>query len=329
MNIRRIAELVGTSHMTVSRALNDSPLVAEKTRRRILETAAQHGYRINAGARGLATGLTTTVGILYPYHRLRAIESWYTSQLMHDIRSQLWEHRFDSMIAGYDTIGDDLADITRLVAQRKVDGLIIIGFEITSAALEALAATTDRYLAVNPPAEPWMESHPAVFVDQRMGGALAAQALRRTGCSRVAAVVESQPQFDTRVGGFRAEWNGEVDLFHLQDGTFESACRTAEERRDALIRYDGLFVGSDVSALGVMKGLMDHGVRIPDDIAVVGYDDIEWARLARPSLTTVHQPRGEVAAAAAAGIVSAIRGEREIATSRTFLPRIERRESCL
>jgi LacI family transcriptional regulator len=328
VNIRKIAEIVGTSHMTVSRALNNSPLVAEKTRERVLEVARSLGYQINAGARGLATGLTMTVGILYPYHRLREVESWYTSQLMHDIRSALWDHGFDSMIAGYDTVGENLSDITRLVAQKKVDALILIGYEISEEALAAVAAITSRYLAVNPPQTPWMVEHRGVFIDQELGGALAAQTLLDAGRTSVSVVLESKPQFDTRYAGFSRAFGGDPATFLLEDGRYETAYRLAEQNVDELRKSDGIFVGSDLSALGVMSALLDRGVRIPEDLGIVGFDDIEWTRYSRPRLTTIHQPRREVAAAAAERIVELVRDDTSGPRAEVFPPRVVMRESC-
>lgn len=315
--------------MTVSRALNNSPLVAEETRRKVLEVAARLGYQINAGARGLATGLTMTVGILYPFHHLRAIESWYTSQLMHDIRAHLWSLGFDSTIAGYDLVNDDLADITRLVAQKKVDGLVVIGYEITAEAIGALAELTDRYVAVNPPQEPWMRDRPAVFVDQRLGGRMAAEALVERGCSTVGIVTEAKPQFQDRAKGFSDGWSGSVSAYTLDDGTFETAYGFAYDQWSRLAAsVDGLFVGSDISALGVTSGLLERGVRVPHDIAVIGFDDIEWAQYNRPSLSTVHQPRREVAELAAAMVTNSIRGIANPEISYVLKPRVVRRDSC-
>ncbi|MFP4153439.1 MAG: LacI family DNA-binding transcriptional regulator [Alkalispirochaeta sp.] len=328
MNIRKIAEIVGMSHMTVSRALNNSPLVAAKTRDRVLEVARSLGYQINAGARGLATGLTMTVGILYPYHRLREVESWYTSQLMHDIRSALWDNGFDTMIAGYETVRDDLSDITRLVAQRKVDALILIGYEITEESLAAVAAITPRYLAVNPPQAPWMAEHRGIFIDQEHGGALAAKTLLAAGRSGISVVLESKPLFDTRYAGFSRAFGGDPVTFLVEDGRFETAYRLAEQNAEELCRSDGIFVGSDVTALGVMSALLDQGVKVPDQVGIVGFDDIEWARYSRPRLTTVHQPRREVAAAAADRIAELVRDDMSGPRTDVFAPRMVMRESC-
>lgn len=297
MNVRELARAVGLSHMTVSRALNGNPHVAPDTRERILRVAREHGYSIHAPARELATGTTRTIGILYPYRTLRHIESWYTSQLIHDVRVELEEGGFDSIVAGYDTVGRGHDDLARLCAQRKVDGVLVLGYEVERDALSLLARRGYHYLCVNPPDEPWMAEHPAVFVDQVLGGALAAQALLNHGCRRIATVCESAHQFGRRIAGLTERLGGAVPHVHLSDGIYETAYQLGRDGAEMFAEYDGLFVGSDVSAIGIINGLQDAGRRVPDDIAVVGFDDIEAARYSRPPLTTIRQPRRRVAAA--------------------------------
>lgn len=283
--------------MTVSRALNGSPHVAPATRERVLALASQYGYAIHGPARGLATGTTGTVGILYPYHALRQLESSYTRQLMHDVRLALEELGIDAIIAGFDTESRGNEDVARLCAQRKVDAVVVTGYEANREALDLLAERGYHYLCVNPPDEPWIEDHPSIVVDQELGGELAAEELRARGAERVAVVHENVPQFLHRVTGFQRVWGTSVPAFILPDGAYETAFSFAEARAEQLRSFEGLFVGSDVSAIGVMNALQAAGCRIPGELRIVGFDDIEAAHYCNPSLTTVRQPRQRVAEA--------------------------------
>ena len=296
MNIRTLAKEIGISHMTVSRALNGSPNVASATRERVLARARELGYEIHAPARGLAMGRTETVGILYPFHTMRRTESWYTLQLMHGIRLALDEQKQDSIIAGYDTAEKGVEDIARLLSQRKVDAVVVIGYEAPQEAVETLASRGYRYICVNSFQDRWIEKHPRIVIDQHLGGELAARALQRHGCSRVAAFLEESPQFLHRLAGFERVWN-DFERVGLEDGQYETAYQRTRLELNNLGRsgVDGIFAGSDVSALGVLNALQDHGVSVPDEIAVVGYDDIDAAQYSRPGLTTIHQPRGRTA----------------------------------
>ena len=294
MNVRELARTIGISHMTVSRALNGSPNVAPDTRKKVLQAANEHGYSIHAPARELASGMTRTIGILYPYRTLRRVESWYTAQLMHDVRITLEQGGFDAIVAGYDTASRGSEDIARLCSQRKVDAVVVLGYEVTREALDALARGGHRYLCVNPPNEPWIAQHPALMVDSILGGELAAQTLRDSGCRHVCVLCEASLQFHHRFEGFVRRWGGSVPCYTLSDGTYDVAYRTACARIDTLRGCDGIFVGSDVSAIGVVNALQDAGVAVPESVAVCGYDDIDAAVYCRPALTTVHQPRGRI-----------------------------------
>lgn len=334
MNIRKIAEIAGTSHTTVSRALNDSPLVAEATRVRIREIAARLGYQIDAGARSLSTGVRNTVGLLYSFHRTRQLESFYTAQLLHFIAANLTERGFDTMIEGFDKDTEDVATITRIARQRKVDGLLLIGYDVNEQLAHEITAVTDRCVFINPAYQPWVDHYPTVLIDHYSGGRLAAAALIDRGGSRLATVSEDDPQFQIRVSGFVAECIDRGvkceshDRFILPGGSYRDAYESTSARIEELRTHDGLFVGSDVTAVGVMNALLDHGLRVPEDIAVVGYDDIEWAAYVRPALTTVHQPKQEVAEAAANEIVDRVIGERSGRFSTTFEPRLVTRRSA-
>lgn len=335
MNIRKIARLAGTSHTTVSRALNGSDLVAPETRDRIHGIAQRLGYQIDAGARGLSTGIRTTVGLLYSFHSERQLESFYTAQLLHHIGASLSSRGFDTMIEGFDKESENVTTITRMVSQKKVDGLLVIGYDVNERLAHEITAVTDKCIFINPAQHPWVAHYPTVLVDHRLGGRLAASALVERGCRRVGTFAENDPQFHARIEGFLDLIEAtppcgceEQDRVTLRNGGYDTAYHTAEDHIERLRDLDGVFVGSDVSAVGVINALLDRGIRVPQDIAVVGYDDIEWARYVRPALTTVHQPKSEIAEAAAAEIVDRISGGRSGPYSRTFKPTLVRRMSA-
>ncbi len=329
MNLRRIAELAGTSHTTVSRALNNSPLVARETRERIVRIAEELGYQINAGARGLSTGVRMTVGLLYSYHPGRQIASFYTAQLMHLMGARLAARGFDMMIEAFDPGLDDLTSVVRMIRQKKADGLLVIGYDISEKLATAITSVTNKCVFVNPAYSPWIHRYPAILIDHRWGGKLAADAFRKRGRRRCAAVAEDDPQFAERVSGFAEEFErdspeycGTASQLVLRDGTYETAYALAESRLAELASYDGIFVASDVSAIGVMNALLDNGIPVPDQVGIIGYDDVEWIHYTRPPLTTVHQPKAEVAEAAAAEIVERVFEERTESSTHFYKPEL-------
>lgn len=333
MNIRKIGELAGTSHMTVSRVLNGSDKVSDETRRKILSIVEEEGYQLNAGARSLALGLNQIVGLLYPYNTARPYESWYTMQLLHRIRTELRKAGFDTMIAGYD-ISNGLSDITRLVAQKKVDGIIISGYEITEEIADRISSITDKYILVNPPSEPWTTRFHSLLVDHHSGGGLAAQVFQDKGITNVCLISENTKQFLARLRGFVSGFEEagtaislEKNHLVLADGSYECAYEFAATCTEELLRYRGAFVGSDLSAIGIMNGLTDRGIALPTQFSIVGFDDIDWSEYVRPSLTTIHQPKETVATETAQFIVELIRGEKDGVIQKTYSPYPKMRSS--
>jgi len=334
MTIRKIAKLAGTSYSTVSRALNDSPLVAPDTKQRIAQIAHELGYQINASARGLATGIKTIIGIVYPFHSLRPYESVYTNQAIDLIRKELSRYHFDTLIAGYDKDSRiDGDDITRLVRQKKVDGLVIFGQEISAQQIKALKKTGFPFLLVNPPLLREARSCHQIGIDHRHGGYLAGSRLVETGRRQLLCLTEDSLQFCLRTEGFIEAISSGKQPTHwktmlLENGLYETAYEFVHANIQNIRQFDGIFVQSDISSIGVLNCLRDHGISVPEDIAIVGFDDIQWAQYARPSLTTVHQPKDEVAAIATEIIMELIAGEVRTPIRKQLKPVLVIRESC-
>jgi LacI family transcriptional regulator len=338
LNIRKLAQLAGTSYSTVSRALNDSPLVKDSTKRRIQDLAQQLGYHLDFSAKSLATGMRMIVGILYPYHSLRPYESVYTSQAIGRMRHALSRHGLDALIAGFGSGGGPEDDITRLVRQKKADGLIVFGYEVSEAQIDALLSLDTPFLLINPSPSVALERCHRIRIDHEHGGYLAGRQLITRGRRRLLCISEEGRQFDVRSDGFRTAIAEEasrdsigpvvMETLSLENGLYETAYATTEANLSRVRQFDGLFVQSDVSAFGVLNCLLDNGISVPDDLSIVGYDDIEWARYSRPALTTIHQPVQEVAHRATEGIVSMITGGQTDLFSETLQPALVERESC-
>jgi LacI family transcriptional regulator len=311
MNIRELARKAGTSYTTVSRALNNSPLVAEETRKRILALAGELGYQINDTARSLATGIRMTVGVMYPYHSLRRVESLYTTEVVHTLREELQVRGFDTMITGYDTVSEDLSSFTRLARQKKVDGLIVIGSEISQGAIEAVSQLADAVFLINPERDEWASKFPRVRIDDYYGGVLAGEQFLQRGISSVTVLMQEAPLFALRRKGFSdtislGNPEAAISTIYLPEGSYETAYEFTRKQFGKLAESRGLFVIPDKSAFGVMNALQDNGVSIPRDIAIIGYDDVEGCLYCRPSLSTIHQPRSQAAVLAAQYMESAI-----------------------
>ncbi|NCC65936.1 MAG: LacI family transcriptional regulator [Spirochaetia bacterium] len=328
MNIREIAQRTGISHTTVSRALNDSPLVAEKTKERIKQIAKDLGYELDASAKSLATGIRMTIAILYPYSTLRRIGSQYTSELIQSLRAALHMYRFDCIVNGYDSVGEDLSEMTRLIREKKVDGIIVLGYELTKEALAALQKSTDKIVLINPNPQLEGANCARLLINNEYGGSLAYEELRCLGNEGLFVLSQDRPQYSVRAQGFlKAMGADDSRLWLVEDEAFETAYHFVMQHKEKLSYCKGLFVVTDIMAFGACKALLELGYRIPQDIAVVGYDDIEWSSYCTPSLTTIHQPRSDVANKAAKLIVEAVIEKALLDQTVTLSPNLVKRES--
>jgi LacI family transcriptional regulator len=342
LTIRDIARLAEVSPSTVSRSLNDSPLVSEETKARIREIAEKGNFSFNATARSLVTRRTGIIGLICPDSFDEYQYSLHLTLLINQIRRLLETGDLDLIVKfRYDANGEN--SIRHLLNAQKVDGLIIINPDITA---EEVAFIHDHRIpvvfvqAIPPHLDLTPENY--VFADHVAGGTIATDHLVRLGHERIVCFTVNTPEasFTERTDGYRRAIgdNGlpvDEGLVVGGDGTFEFGydfvVRNAERFRGEI---SAIFSQTDIMALGAIEGLWDSGLKVPDDVAVVSYDDIGFGKDFRPRLTTVHQPRDRLAVAACRrleemlGDVEPAAGAGNELLQRRIQPYLVVRESC-
>jgi len=288
-----IAKLAGVHTSTVSRALAGSPLVEQSMREKILRLARSHGYTVNSTARSLRLQRTQSISVVFP--------------LGHEVAQPLTDPFFVQMI-GY--LADEITQrnhglflqkvlppmedwLTDLIASKRSDGIIVIGQSTEHKALEAVAG---RYR----PLVVWggqidRQSYCTVGSDNVAGARLATEHLLTLGRRRIVFLG------DTKVPEFRLRYKGYCQaLANAPRGTGEkhnvSTHMTPDKAFDAMTsllatgeKFDGVVCATDVIAISAIRAIAASGKRVPDDISIVGYDDLALAAQTNPPLTTVHQ----------------------------------------
>lgn len=285
-----VAKAAGVSTATVSRALHDHPYVAEATRQRVVEAAARLRYVANPNASRLASGSTSTVGLLAP-----VLTSWYTSEVVAGVEEVCAEHGYDLLIATSDPAARDrmLAGETRF--RQRVDGIVLVDVMCREAGARQLAQIDVPVVVLGEE----LEAVDSVSVDNVAGAALAAQHLVDLGHRRIAVIgghSYAQDEHDVpndRTAGFRDTiaaagltlppgWN--------TDGQF-----TIEGGRQAMLHLldqpeppTGVFAMSDEMGFGALQALRERGLQAGVDVTLVGFDGHPVSEAV--GLTTVHQP---------------------------------------
>jgi DNA-binding LacI/PurR family transcriptional regulator len=301
-----IARLAGVSTSTVSRALNRSSLVNDETRIRIEELARSLNYSINIGAQNLRLKQNRTVAVVVPYDmatRQHLSDPFFLS-MIGSLADALTERGFDMLLSRVDA--EQLDSAAQIYDTGRVLGVILIGQWRHHDQLNQLAAR--RVPIVVWGAQLPQQLYVTVGSDNVTGGFLATEHLIKTGRKHIAFFGDIQlPEVAHRYEGYckaLAQYSLAPDDRLIVQASFieEGGSLAVEELCSRNVIFDSLFACSDLLAMTAINTLRDKNYRVPGDVAVVGYDDIELARYFHPALTTIRQP----IAAAGKALVDAV-----------------------
>jgi DNA-binding LacI/PurR family transcriptional regulator len=291
--IADIARLAGVSKSTVSRALNNSPLISEETRKRIQDIAREHNFTIHQGARCLSLKRTQIIAFVIPIEPDDdyMMTDPFINKLVGTFAYALNEYNYDLLIA--QPLPGDHSWIQQYFDAKRVDGFILCG---TPAFEEDIAKLVSRRVPfiVHGRASP-NQTYCGVSADDLAGGRLATQHLIQLGRKRIAFLggVPGEPEVVLRYQAYEKvlrEHGYAIDpaLVTYGDYTHESGYEAMQRLLQQVPALDAVFANSDVMAVGAMEALGETGRNVPKDVSVVGYDDTIGAHC-NPPLTTIRQ----------------------------------------
>ena len=312
-----IAHRAGVSQSTVSRALRGSPLVSEETRLRIEKAATELKYKVDKNASNLRTRHSGTLALLLfedPTADESHINPFFLSMLG-SITRACAQRGYDLLVSFQQLSRDWHADYADT---RKADGIILLGYgdylayRDKLAALAAQGTRSVRWGAVLPD-----QPDVSIGCDNYRGGQDASRHLLEQGCRRIAYLGDASshyPEFFARYRGYaqvlrEAGLDPDPALQVNAESSEESGYQAMQVLLERGRVFDGLFAASDLIAIGAMRALIDHGRRVPGDVAVAGFDDIPTARFVNPPLTTVRQDTGKAGEALVDALLRQIRGD--------------------
>ncbi|GAA4011543.1 LacI family DNA-binding transcriptional regulator [Sphingomonas swuensis] len=307
------------SQPTVSRALSGNPAVSAETRARVLAAAEQLHYKVDKNASGLRRQQSRTIALLFfedPTPDQTLINPFYLSMVGSMVRSCA-AHGYDLLIS-FQQLSDDWH--VDYEDSRKADGIVLLGYGNYlqyRPRLEQLVGRGAHFVCWGNPRA--AEYGAIVGSDNEAGGHEATRHLLGLGRRRVAFIgtaSEAYPEFLDRYRGY-VRAHDEAALSVL-DGLRCDAGPSEEEGRSAVmelerrhVAFDAIFAASDLAAIGAMKALQERGRRVPEDVAVVGFDDLAAAGYATPPLTTVAQDAKAAGQALVEALLDRIEGREE------------------
>lgn len=293
-SIKDIARLANVSHSTVSRALSGSPLINRETANRIRQLAEEAGYRPSFAARSLVTSRSATIGVV-----VTSIADPFAAEVVLGIEDAANDNNYSVILANSNAEPDRELKVVRMFEERRVDGIIVTSSRVGAPYAEMLSQTQVPIVLLN-------NQHPSEFmysvmIDNEDGSSRATNHLVALGHRRIAFIGDRFGcQSDTeRFSGYRSA----LDLAYVPflpeyvthgNGKPEGGQAAMATLLAASPAPTAVVCYNDMTALGALRAIAAHGLRVPGDISVTGFDDLFVAQYSAPPLTTVRQPMREM-----------------------------------
>jgi DNA-binding LacI/PurR family transcriptional regulator len=308
VSIKEVARRAGVSHSTVSRALHNSPLVGTPTTERIQTLAREMGYVPSAIGRGLATRSTHTIGLV-----VTTIADPFVSEVVRGVEELAMDHGYSVFLCQSSALPQKEIAAVRTLHENRVDGVIVTSSRVGEMYSPLLVQMQVPIVLINNE-----RAGPGVWfvaIDDRHGGELATAHLIELGRRRIAFIAgwpEAVSSADRQEGYTRALTRHglarEAALTRPGNGRMDGGYGAMGELLHLPHSPDSVFCYNDLTAIGALKALHEAGARVPDDVSVVGFDDISMAAYTTPPLTTVAQPRYEMGRLAIGMLLQLISG---------------------
>jgi len=326
VTLKAVAERVGVTAGTVSAVLNDAPgarSIPEHTRQRIRAAAQELNYRPNFLARSLRKKRTYTVGLI-----VEEIGDTYGAMIVSGVEAYLRQHNYFFLTAVHRHDPEMLREHSQLLRLRGAEGFITVDAKLQEAlSLPTVSVAGHRKL-------PGITN---LVLDQETGVRLALEHLVSLGHKKIAFMKgqphssDSQERWDgvCKVAGELAiEMDRDLIVYlEVDDPSPHLGYPYVKQLVKKGKQFTALFAYNDIAAIGAIRAIREEGFRIPEDISVVGFDDIPWAAFHTPSLTTVRQPLAKMGQIAAETVVRMIEGDKEQPSQISIEPSLVVRES--
>lgn len=312
-SIKDIARLARVSHPTVSRALQNSPLVNAQTAAKIRKIADETGYRASAVARGLVTRRTRTIGLV-----VTTVDDPFASEVTCGIEQTANDHGYAVFLANSNADPERERKVVQELAERRVDGIIVTSSRVGALYLPLLKELNVPIVLVN-------DQYPGEFVHSVLienveGTRAAVEHLIELGHRRIAYVGDRfgyQSDAERLAGYKQALAQAGIEFVAALAVEGDGRAEAAIEAVNALLALPApptaICCYNDMTALGAMRAIHARGLRVPEDISLAGFDDLFFAAYLQPPLTTVRQPMRRMGQMAMENLFKLMSGEESVA----------------
>ncbi len=329
-SIRDVAKEAGVSLGTVSNAINRPEILAPRTLRKVQKVIDEMGFVPNASARNLRAGRNRVIGLVVP-----DISNPFFTDLAKGVNDAAFAAKYVVILCNTDESSEKESQYLDVLAAQNVEGILITPARDTNRALAAVAEKGIRLALVDRPAHGLQAC--SVAVNDSYGGSLALTHLYELGHRNILLLTgkEDIPQVADRNSGIRealAKIPGserpQITEIRLDSMSAHNAFEAIKKQIPIGIDFTGIICGNDLIALGAIRAFREKNIAVPEEVSVIGYDDIDFADSANVPLTSISQPAYELGYAAAELIISECENpERHVHQRIEFQPRLIVRSS--
>lgn len=307
-----VARYAGVTKTTVSRVLNNKGEISPETRERVLNAVALLGYRPSRIARSLATDQTSLLGLIVP-----SISNEFFTDIVRGAENTAWENDYKILLCNTEGDWDREEGMFLFLKDIQADGIVVCAPRLPEERLVPLVEQFQNVVVVNGQGIAWRELAGAIETDDAGGMKLAVNHLLSSGRRHIT-YLGGPPDARVSTERYHGFVNALQEAGYSPNPAWLTACHPADlnggydavkRLGHALSEIDGLVCFNDLVAAGAIRACAELGVRVPDDIAITGCDDIQLAILVQPSLTTLQTPKEEIGALAVNTLLERIGGE--------------------
>ena len=311
VTIKDVAKRAGVSPATASRVAGNYGYVSAEKRLKVLKAIAALGYRPNRIARSMVTLSTQTVGLV-----VTDIQNPFFAQLARGVEDLIWEHGYTLILANTDENLQRENAILISMQEKMVDGLILVPASSRYSPTRNALIEQGIPIVLLDRASDGLEVD-TVLVDNRQGAYTAVSHLIELGHKRIGMIVDNLDitTNEERIAGYRSALIDnniplEANLVQSCQFTEQSAYAIAGEMLRRPDRPSALFTAYNLISIGTLIAIQEIGLRISEDISIVGFDDVEWNQLISPKLTAIAQPVYEMGKVAGERLLARLKGDR-------------------
>jgi LacI family transcriptional regulator len=333
LTLEEIAKLSGVSRSTVSRVVNDQPSVRDQVRERVWQVIRETGYQPHAAARSLVTRRTRIVGVIIPEAVTTLFTDPFFSLLLRGVTETCNAHRYYLMLSLFNDPAGQEEVYRRVVHSGHLDGVIVASNRLDDPTVPKLLREGMPFVMVGRYPD---ERVNYVDIDNISGARMAVEHLIRLGHRRIGTITGplNMPAGRDRLTGYQQALKAHgipMEEAWIAEGDFSRDSGMVCMRKLLSASPTGVFVASDTMAAGALQTLRRADLQVPDDIALVGFDDVPLAAAVEPALTTVRQPIERLGSMAADLLLNLLENppDEQAPAHRIILPcRLAVRDSC-